>query len=175
MRWYGWLFLFALLLFIGSRYNWFGLLKTDLDKSNDKFKEFNDFIGEFIPIVDKMSPEEQNEYVKKALIKYEEYSNIITKLNKPDIIQHAKYMTYFIIEEYKKMAKLFDISKNLARTDLETAKKMTNDINRFGSLSRNYTLAIVQIINDNPDLEKELSDIAKPTDELERSLLKAFS
>ena len=65
MRWYVGLFLFALLLVIGWYYNWFGLLKTDLDKANDKFKEFHDFIGEFIPILDKMSPEEQNEYEKK--------------------------------------------------------------------------------------------------------------
>jgi len=188
MRWYGWLFLFALLLFIGSHYNWFGFFKTDLDKANDKFKEIYDSMAESSVKLSKMSDEEREESKKKMTnmseqerhimnendknkvremqIRHsEEYENIFKKLSKPDIIPHVKYISNIVLEDYKNLVNLSDRMESLAKTDKQAASKLFLSLwphgEYYGKLKDFYMNIIRRIIQDNPDLEKDLSEIGK--------------
>ena len=168
MRWYVGLFLFALLLFIGSHYNWFGLLKTDLETCNNKFKEICKFMDELYITKRQMSPEELTEIKKKVQIKKNEYMNIIKKLNKPDIIPHFKYISNIVLEYYKTLINLSDTWESLKKKDLSVADKMKilNDLGWYKEyyikLKTFHLNIIVQIIRDNPDLEKDLLEINEP-------------
>ena len=188
MRWYVGLFLFALLLAIGWYYNWFGLLKTDLDKANNKFKEIYDSMAESSVKLSKMSEEEKEESKKKMTNmsqqemyimiendknkvremqhRYtEEYENSFKKLSKPDIIPHVKYISNIVLEDYKNLEKSFDRAESLAKTDKQAASKLYLSLwphlEYYGKLKEFCMRIMRQILRDNPDLEKDLSEIGE--------------